>query len=412
METQVTITRLGHQGDGVAEGPVYAARTLPGELVSGTLNGNQLEDLRILTPSSDRVQPTCRHYKSCGGCQLQHAADGFVAGWKQQVVVTALAAQGLAAPLRPISISPSRSRRRAVVSARRTKKGALAGFHARASGVITQIPDCQLLDSRLLAGLPVVEALAVEGASRKAELSVTLTLSVSGLDVAVSGGKPLDGPLRQNLAKTTERFGLARLCWDDEVIAMRSLPQQNFGAAQVVPPPGAFLQATPHGEAALLASVREIINDAGRVVDLFAGCGTFSLPIAETAEVHAVEGDAGMMQALDQGWRQAQGLKRVTTETRDLFRRPLLGDELAGFDAAVLDPPRAGAEAQVAALSKTRLERIAYVSCNPVTFARDAKRLTDAGYRLDWVQVVDQFRWSAHVELAACFSAAMCGRNV
>ncbi|WP_171233544.1 class I SAM-dependent RNA methyltransferase [Ruegeria sp. HKCCA4812] len=403
MTQQFTITRLGHQGDGIADGPVYAPRTLPGEIVSGTLVGQQLTDIRVETPSEHRVKAPCRHYKACGGCQLQHASDAFVTDWKLQVVRKALMAQDLKAPLRPIHTSPEQSRRRATIAVRRTKKGTLAGFHGRASDTITEIPDCRLLDPALIAAIPVAEALATLGASRKGVLAVTLTLSEAGLDVAVTGGKPLDGPLELALAQATEKHGLARLSWDDEVIAMRHAPVQRFGAAGVTPPPGAFLQATKDGEKALLKAVSEATRGAKRIVDLFAGSGTFSLPLAESAEVHAVEGEAAMIEALDQGWRRAQGLKRVTTEARDLFRRPLMPDELKSFDAIVLDPPRAGAEAQVDEIAQAQRPVIAYVSCNPVTFARDAKTLVNAGYTLEWVQVVDQFRWSTHTELAARF---------
>ncbi len=403
MTQQHTIFRLGHQGDGIAEGPVYAARTLPGEVVQGTLVGSQLTDIRVDTPSDQRVTAPCRHYKACGGCQLQHASDAFVADWKVDVVRNALAGQGLNAEMRPIHTSPPQSRRRATIAVRRTKKGTLAGFHGRASDTITEIPDCRLLHPDLLAAIPVAGALALLGGSRKGVLAVTLTLSDAGLDVAVKGGKPLDGPLEQALAQATEHHKLARLTWDDEVIAMRQPLVHSFGAAEVVPPPGTFLQATKDGEQALLKAVLEILQGAKRVADLFAGSGTFSLPISEHAEVHAVEGEAAMTRALDQGWRKAQGLKHVTTEARDLFRRPLMPDELQKFDAVVLDPPRAGAEAQVAELAQAKPPVIAYVSCNPVTFARDAKTLVDAGYALEWVQVVDQFRWSSHIELVACF---------
>ncbi|WP_037314647.1 class I SAM-dependent RNA methyltransferase [Ruegeria halocynthiae] len=403
MTQQFTITRLGHQGDGIADGPVYAPRTLPGEVVSGTLLGQFLSDIRVETPSDQRIKAPCRHYKACGGCQLQHAADDFVADWKVDVVRNALAAQGLKAQMRPIHTSPERSRRRATIAVRRTKKGTLAGFHGRASDTITEIPDCHLLDPALIAAIPVAEALALLGGSRKGVLAVTLTLSEGGLDVAVTGGKPLDGPLELTLGQATEQHGLARLSWDGEVIAMRQPPVQRFGLAGVVPPPGAFLQATKDGEQALLQAVLQATQGARRVADLFAGSGTFSLPLAQSAEVHAVEGEAAMTQALDQGWRRAQGLKRVTPEARDLFRRPLMPDELKSFDAVVLDPPRAGAEAQVAELAKALRPVIAYVSCNPVTFARDAKTLVNAGYTLEWVQVVDQFRWSSHTELAARF---------
>ncbi len=403
MTQHYTINRLGHQGDGIADGPIYAPRTLPGEVVSGTLLGQFLSDIRVETPSDQRVKAPCRHYKTCGGCQMQHAADDFVANWKVDVVRNALAAQGLDAPMRPIHTSPERSRRRATIAVRRTKKGTLAGFHGRASETITEIPDCRLLHPTLIDAIPVAEALAVLGGSRKGVLAVMLTLSEGGLDVAIKGGKPLDGPLELALAQATEHHGLARLSWDDEVIAMREPPIQRFGNAGVTPPPGAFLQATKDGEQALLQAVSDATLGAKRIVDLFAGCGTFSLPLAQTAEVHAVEGEAEMTKALDQGWRKAQGLKQVTTEARDLFRRPLMPDELKKFDAVVLDPPRAGAEAQVAELAQAQRPVLAYVSCNPVTFARDAKILVNAGYTLEWVQVVDQFRWSSHTELAARF---------
>jgi 23S rRNA (uracil1939-C5)-methyltransferase len=404
MTQQYTIARLGHQGDGIADGPIFAPRTLPGEVVTGGVEGQQLTDIRIETPSDDRVKPPCRHYKACGGCQLQHASDPFVAAWKVDIVRAALAAQGIEAEMRPIHTSPPHSRRRATIAVRRTKKGTLAGFHGRASDVITEIPDCHLLAPELLAAIPVAEALAVLGGSRKGILAVTLTLSSAGLDVSVQGGKPLDGPLEASLAQAAEQQGLARLAWDGEVLAMRNPPYQQFGAAKVAPPPGAFLQATKDGEAALLSTVQEIVVGSKKIVDLFAGCGTFSLPLAADAEVHAVEGEPTMTQALDQGWRMAQGLKRITTEARDLFRRPLMPDELRKVDAVVLDPPRAGADAQVAELAQAQVPVIAYVSCNPVTFARDAKALVAAGYTLNWVQVVDQFRWSAHTELAASFT--------
>jgi 23S rRNA (uracil1939-C5)-methyltransferase len=398
------IRRLGMQGDGVADGPVFAPLTLPGEVVSGTQRGNTLTDVRIVTPSDQRISPACRHFKACGGCQLQHASDPLVSGWKTDVVRHAISQHDLHVEFRDTVTSPALSRRRATFAARRTKKGAMAGFHGRASGTIVEIPDCQLLLPEVLAGLPVAEALALVGASRKAPLAVTVTASLDGLDVSVQNGKPLDGPLLHELAQLCDRFGLARLSWNGDVIALRVSPAQQFGTARVTPPPGAFLQATSHGEMALLTAVREVVGSASRVADLFAGCGTFALPLAQNCEVHAVEADADMLAALEKGWRHAPGLKPVTVETRDLFRRPLLPDEFGDLQAVVLDPPRAGADAQVHALATSGVPRIAYVSCNPVTFARDAAQLVRAGYNLDWIQVVDQFRWSTHIELVAAFS--------
>ena len=404
--TEYTIERLGLYGDGIADGPIFAPMTLPGEVVTGTLDGNILKDIRIVTPSADRVAPPCRHFKSCGGCHLQHAADPVVAAWKTEVVRQALSAHGIETEIRPILTSPAQTRRRATFSAKRTKKGAMAGFHGRASDVVVEIPDCKLLDPRLMAGIAIAEELALLGTSRKAPLAVTVTTSERGLDVQVSGGKSLDEALRNTLGSFCETSGIARLTWEDEVIAMRIPPIQRFGAAEVCPPPGAFLQATPQGEAALLAAVKETVAGAKRIVDLFAGSGTFTLPLAKNAEMHAVEGDAAMLVALDRGWRMAQGLKTVSHAARDLFRRPLLPDEFKRFDAVVLDPPRAGAEAQINELSRAGVARIAYVSCNPVTFARDTAHLLQAGYTLDWVQPVDQFRWSSHIELAAQLSRA------
>ena len=403
--TEYKIIRLGQHGDGVAEGPVYVPRSLPGEVVAGAPEGQVLADAKIITPSDQRVAAPCRHFKSCGGCQLQHASDDFVADWKVEVVRNALAAHGLETVFKPIATSPPASRRRAGFAAKRTKKGAIVGFHGRASDVVLDTPDCQLLTLDVLAGRQVAYDLATAGASRKTALSVMVTESLSGLDVAVTDGKPLDRLLRQQLAVICEQHGLARLAWDDEVVAMRTPPVQQFDGIEVSPPSGSFLQATEAGQECLIAAVKDIAGDARRVIDLFAGCGTFSLPLARHAEVHAVEGDGAMTRALDTGWRHATGLKKVTTETRDLFRRPLMPDEMTKADLVVLDPPRAGAEAQVDELAESSVPKLAYVSCNPVTFARDAARLCAAGYALEWVQVVDQFRWSAHVELAARFAA-------
>lgn len=409
---KLTIDRLGHHGDGIAmagEGagklvPVYAPGCLPGEEVEGDLVKDTLTNIRILTPSPNRVKPPCSHARSCGGCLMQHASDGFVAEWKQGIVVGALAAQSLSATFRPMAISPAQSRRRATLSARKTKGGVLMGFHARASDTLVPVPNCQLLHPDLMASFPALEALVKLGGSRTVEVQLTVTRSLAGADVAVTGGKPLDAPIQMEMARLCEAHKIARLTWNGETVALRAAPVQRFGRALVAPPPGVFLQATAEGEAALLQAVALAIGSARKVVDLFAGAGTFSIPLAERAEVHAVEGEASMIAALEKGARNAEGLKRLTTETRDLFRRPLEPDEFKGVDAVVIDPPRAGAEAQVAVLAKTAVPVIAYVSCNPATFARDARVLVEAGYRLDWVQVVDQFRWSAHVELAARFS--------
>jgi len=402
----MTIDRLGHLGDGIAQGengPVFVAGMLPGEVVEGDLDGDRLVNPRIITPSPMRIKPPCPHAKSCGGCLMQHASDSYVADWKILIVEGALAGQGLHAPLRPILTSPPRSRRRATFAARRTKGGSMIGFHARGSDALVQIPHCILLHPDLMAALPGLEELVRLGGSRSQELSLMVTRALGGPDVVVTGGKPLDSALRLELARVVEAHAMARLTWNDEIVALRATPIQTLGKAKVAPPAGAFLQATEHGEQALLTTVRDALGPQKKIVDLFAGVGTFALPLAEMAEVHAVEGDAAMMAALDKAARQTEGLRAIKTEVRDLFRRPLEPDEFKTVTGVVIDPPRAGAEAQVARLAQAKVPVLAMVSCNPVTFARDAKVLVQAGYRLDWVQVVDQFRWSSHVELVGRF---------
>ena len=403
----LTIDRLGHLGDGVAQGPdgaVFVPQMLPGEVVEGDLQDGKLLNPRIVTPSVNRVRPPCVHARSCGGCLMQHSADPFVADWKLGIVKGALDGQGLTTLFRPILTSPPMSRRRATLSARRTKGGVLLGFHARASDTLVAVPNCQLLHPDLIATFPALESLVKIGGSRSSEMSLTVTRSLAGPDVVVTGAKTVDAAVQLDLARLAETHGFARLTWNGEMVALRAQPMQRFGRALVAPPPGAFLQATAEGEIALLQAVALAVGSARKITDLFAGVGTFALPLAERAEVHAVESEAAMLTALDKGARAAEGLRRVTVETRDLYRRPLEADEFKGVEAVVIDPPRAGAEAQTRTLAAAKVPVIAAVSCNPVTFARDAKVLVNAGYSLDWVQVVDQFRWSAHVELAARFS--------
>jgi 23S rRNA (uracil1939-C5)-methyltransferase len=405
---KIIIEKLGHLGDGIAmgaDGPIYASGCLPGEEVEGELVGDTLTGVRIITPSAKRVRAPCSHAKTCGGCHFQHAADDLVAEWKQGVVEGALTGQGLSTTFLPIITSAAQSRRRATFTGRKLKGGAQVGFHARGSDMLVSIPNCKLLHPDLLAMVPVLEDMVKLGASRTVEVQLAVTRSVSGADISVMGGKALDSELRMELARLTESAGFARLTWNNETVALRTFPIQRFGNALVAPPPGSFLQATQEGESALLRAVALAIGPgAKRIADLFAGSGTFALPLAERFEVLAVEGEAKMAAALEKAARNTAGLRRVTVEARDLFRRPLEPAEFKGIDAVVIDPPRAGAEAQFATLAVAQVPIIASVSCNPITFARDAKTLIKAGYTLDWVQVVDQFRWSTHVELVGRFS--------
>jgi 23S rRNA (uracil1939-C5)-methyltransferase len=340
----------------------------------------------------------------CGGCALQHASDDFIAAWRVDLIRRALGARGIEAPIRACQTSPPASRRRVLLAGRRTKKTVIVGFHGRSDDTLVPIETCAVADPRIIAGLPLFSALVTVLASRRGEARLAVTASESGLDIECQTGRPLDVDRQARLVAIAREHDVARLSLDGEPLITARPPFQKMGRARVVPPPGGFLQATPEGEAALVKAVIEALDAPRAVVDLFSGAGTFALPIAEAAAVHAVEAHAAALAALENGARGVPGLKPVTTEPRDLFRRPLRPDELARFDAAVIDPPRAGALAQAEALAGSSLSRIASVSCNSSTFARDARVLLDAGWRLQWVQPVDQFRWSPHLELVGCFS--------
>ncbi|MGF1444992.1 MAG: class I SAM-dependent RNA methyltransferase [Pikeienuella sp.] len=406
MSEEYVIDRLGAQGDGiVGDSRVFVPYALPGERVRASRLGDRAQIDRILVASPERQEPGCPHFGHCGGCGLQHASDAFVAAWKARQVASALKARGIeGVEMRPIETSPPASRRRITVAVKRTRSGVQIGFHARASDMVMPIAACLVAVPDLVDILPNLAELAEGAASRKGQPRITLTLSEAGVDCAITEAKELDRPGMALLAGAAARAGLARLAWNGEVAVTLAAPIQRFGKARVVPPPGGFLQPTSQGEAVLVSAVRAAVGDAGRVADLFAGSGTFALPLAEDAEILAVEGEAAALAALSAGWREAEGLRRVRTETRDLFARPLRRDELKGLEAVVIDPPRAGARAQVECLAETPVARIASVSCNPATFARDARILIDGGYRLDWVQPVDQFRWSHHVEVVGAFS--------
>jgi 23S rRNA (uracil1939-C5)-methyltransferase len=407
---ELEIERLGHRGDGVGlQGGVefFAPFTLPGELVRGAPDQGRIEAPEILRPSPDRATPPCPTFGACGGCALQHASDPWLAGWKRDQIMQAMRARGFdALEIRDTVTSPASSRRRASLSGRRTKKTAILGFHARAGAEIVPLTDaCTLLRPEIIAAKDALQGLVSLLATRKGELKLAVTLTLNGLDVDVTGAPAPDGPQRLVLARHARDAGFARLTLDGDPVSEHRVPAHRFGRAEVAPPPGGFIQATAEGEAALVAAVREAIGKAPRVADLFCGAGTFALPLAERAEVLAIEGDAALLHALEAGWRKAGGaLKRIATAQRDLFRRPLLTAELRKMTAVAIDPPRAGAEAQCRELAKpSSIARIASVSCNPATFARDARILADGGWRLVWIQPVDQFRWSPHMELAAAF---------
>ena len=407
-DVTLKITELGAQGDGVAEHEgqkVFVPLALPGETVKADLAGDRARVTEITEAAPGRMGPRCSHYGECGGCSLQHMPEADYLEFKRRQVVSALSFQKIDAPVDAVvSIAP-RTRRRAVFAAARAGKSIVVGFHGRRSHHIVPVRDCAVVTPGVLALLPRLEQIAGIAAPPKDALTITVTETASGFDVALTGvakGFPADARVR--LTQLAGGLGIARLSINGEVALEQTAPVIRAGAAHLTPPPGGFLQACEPSEAAMLKLVQEAVGDARRVVDLFSGSGTFSLPLASTATVHAVENEEAALAALDKAARRATGLKPVTTEKRDLFRRPLTRDELKRFDAAVIDPPRAGAEAQSKQLAGSSLKRIAMISCNAGTFARDLKLMIDGGWRVKQVAPIDQFLWSPHIEVVASLS--------
>lgn len=412
-EIDVKITRLGAQGDGVAESDgasLFVPYVLPGETVRvAPQDGDRAALLKILEPSPSRIVAPCRHFRQCGGCAVQHAASDFYADWKLGLVSAALAARGIEAEIAPLVTATPRSRRRATFAATRTKKDVMLGYYTRATHNIVAITECPLVVPEIEEALPALARAVAPGLSRRSRASLLVTSTENGLDVAVTGGKPLDGALRGELGREAEASGFARITWDGEIIAERLPPEISLSGLRVMLPPGGFLQPTRQGEAALVDLVRSGVGKTKRIVDLYAGSGTFAAAFACTSSVHVVEGEKRALAALDRAIREqgpVLGLKPVTVETRDLARRPLLSSELNAFDAVVIDPPRSGALAQAEEIARSSVPVVASVSCNPATFARDARALIDGGYQLERVTPVDQFLWSPHLEVVGIFRRA------
>ncbi|WP_267392991.1 class I SAM-dependent RNA methyltransferase [Sphingomonas sp. GC_Shp_1] len=389
-----TIIRVAARGDGITADGRHAALSAPGDT---------LEADGTVIPGPHHQLPPCRHFPTCGGCQLQHLDDESYAAFVTDRIASALDAQGLAAPLRPPLVSPPRTRRRATLHAEAKGGRILLGFSEAQSHAIVDIVECHILSPELFALVAPLRALLQRlGFRRRADIH--LTLADQGADVLVNGLKADGLEAAEAITAFCERHGVARFAIDDGLgPETRWEPQGatiTLGGVPVALPHAAFLQATAEGEAALVAAMREATAGAPTVADLFAGLGTFALALP--TRVYAAEGARDAILSLKAAAALAQ--KPVFTEHRDLYRRPLTVGELDRFGAVVIDPPRAGARDQVEALAKTQSPIIGYVSCNPSSFARDAKILVDGGWRLDWVQPVGQFRWSTHVELAARFS--------
>ncbi len=419
-QIEVSVSELGARGDGVAqsaEGLVFVPLSAPGDRLrvrlAGEKKGGALrgEIVELLSESDQRGAPPCPHFGPCGGCQLQHLRPESYRAWKQTLAGTHLARQGLdpavVAPL--VEIGPG-GRRRAVLAARRRGRRVQLGFHGARSRDLVDLQTCLLLTPALLALLAPLRALLADGLPDGATAELALAETDTGLDLLIAAAAEPDLAAREALAAFAEAQDLARLSWQSgrgapEPLAQRRLPLLTLGAAQVTPPPGGFLQPSREGEAALVALVRAALPaGALRVADLYAGIGTFAFALADPARVLAYEGEARAVAALEAAARQPAVRGRVAGERRDLDRQPLHAEELDVFDALVFDPPRAGAAAQAPHIAASRVPTVIAVSCNPASFARDARTLVEGGYRLERVTPVDQFPWSGHLELVAVFT--------
>lgn len=423
-ETELTIQSLGARGDGFAagpRGPVFVAGALPGErvrvrLVPGGNDAARGELLDVMAPSPGRVRPPCPHFADCGGCAAQHMGDGIYEAWKREIVADALARAGLAANVGPVFRVPAASRRRARLFAARPKDGAVVGFQAAGSHRIVDMKTCPALEPAIFALVAPLRDLFSEilPPAQRAEAEVQLV--EGALDVVIRTGAALDRALNARLVEFAGAAGIARIGWqrlrkgrgaagEVEVLAEFRPVRARFGGIEVGLPPLAFLQASTAGERALTVAVTGRVPDGAAVADLYCGAGTFTLPMAARAgRIAAFDGAADLVAALDRAARAGGVGERVTATARDLERRPLMARELAGFDCVVFDPPRGGAEAQARQIAASTVPLVIAVSCNPATFARDAKILCDGGFDIGPVMPVDQFVWTRHVEVVAGFA--------
>lgn len=391
MSEADTIVRVAARGEGVTADGRHAAFAAPGDRLGAD---------GAITPGPHHQVPPCRHFPQCGGCQLQHLDDEAWSGFIVDRIRGALTAQGLSTDIRPPALSPPRTRRRATLHAEPSGR---IGFAAEKSHAIVDLAECHVLAPELFALVAPLRRL-IHVLRPKRRLDLHLTRADQGVDLTVIGIIPEGLKAAEAVTDFAQRHGLARIAFDEgygpEVRWEPDAVTVTLGGVPVPLPPAAFLQATREGEAALVAAVHEAVGDAATVADLFAGLGTFAFALP--GRVFAAEGARDALMALKAGAARAQ--RPVFAEHRDLYRRPLTPAELDRFAAAVIDPPRAGAREQAEALAAAKLPRVAYVSCNPSSFARDVKTMVEGGWRLDWVQPVGQFRWSTHVELAAALS--------
>jgi 23S rRNA (uracil1939-C5)-methyltransferase len=401
---ELEVVGLDSRGDGVAESGEAVPGALPGERVRVRIADERAEGVEILRASPERATPFCPWFGTCGGCAAQHMSETLYREWKRGLVVEALARTTIEAEVGPLVEAHGAGRRRATFHARFPHGGPdEVGFMRARSHAIVPIDACPLFAPSMAGAVPAARALAGDLRGLGKPLDIAVTATREGLDVDLRGAGPLGLAETRKLIRTSEALDLARVSNHGAVVIERRPPRVAFGETLAPAPAGGFLQATEEGEARLAAFAEEALRGANKVADLFCGAGAFALRLARAHEVYATDSDAAAVRALQRAAARAQGLRAVTAETRDLFRRPLSAAEFSGVDGALFDPPRAGAEAQARAFAGSRLTLIVAISCNAATFARDARILIDGGFRLETVAPIDQFRYSPHVEIAAVF---------
>ena len=407
----LVIDHVGHRGDGVVtagDATVYVPYALGGETVAVAAvpgHPDRRSLIKVERASAERVAPFCRHFGVCGGCAVQHWDAERYRDWKREIVVTTLAQAGIDCEVAPLVDAHGLGRRRITLHARMGTHDVLkVGFAAANSHDIIPIDRCPILDPHLDGALNAAWAIAEPLISVGKPLDIQITATNSGLDVDVRGSGPLATTMIARLSRIAEQHRLARLTRHGELVLMRTPPSVHIGAAQVALPPGSFLQATVAGEETLAALVADHCKRAKHIADLFCGVGPFALRLAAKSRITAFDSDAGAIAALQKAATSTSGLKPVKAEARDLFRRPLMPQELRDYDTVVFDPPRQGAQAQATQLAASKIATVVAVSCNVATFARDAKIMIDGGYKIEGVTPVDQFRHTPHVELVARFT--------
>lgn len=404
MSETVTIRELGARGDGIAEDGTPVPYTLPGERVEIRREGRRAELLGIAQASPDRVEPFCPYFMRCGGCRTQHLARPAELAWKRGLVAQALSQARLDTEPAPTIDAHGAGRRRITLHVREIAGRAEAGLMAARSHALVPIDHCPITVPALHPAPEVARRLAAPLGHGRKPLDVAVTATDQGLDVDLRGHGPVSAGVGAALVRIAGELGLARLSLHGERLMEAEPVSVTAGETRLHPAPGGFLQATAAGQAVLTDLTLAALGPRPRrVADLFAGCGPLTLAMARKAATHAVEGDAAALAGLDRSVRAATGLRQITSERRDLFRRPLLPLELDAFDAVVFDPPRAGAEAQARQLAAARVPLVIGVACDAGTFARDAATLVAGGYRLEAVTPVDQFRHSDHVEMVGVF---------